>query len=68
MSLQDFKDNLRITTFGPESTQDLDEVKCINCHLPAIPRCHSEAGMRELSISGICEVCFDKLFDFNEED
>lgn len=33
---------------------------CISCHEPAIPKCYSEAGRREYSISGLCEKCFDE--------
>lgn len=35
---------------------------CIECHQPALPRCYSEAGRREYSISGLCERCFDSTF------
>ncbi len=34
---------------------------CIKCKQPGIPNCYSEAGRRELQISGLCEKCFDKI-------
>ena len=35
---------------------------CISCREPALPKCYSEAGRREYSISGMCEKCFDEMF------
>ena len=34
---------------------------CINCGEEALPKCYSEAGIREYSISGLCELCFDRI-------
>ena len=28
--------------------------------------CHTEAGLREVEISGLCEDCFNKLFEEDE--
>jgi hypothetical protein len=39
---------------------------CVDCGLPALPRCYSEAGRREFTISGLCEKCFDSAFDKDE--
>ena len=36
---------------------------CINCKKEALPRCYSDAGKKEYTISGLCEQCFDELFD-----
>jgi hypothetical protein len=41
---------------------------CIQCKLPAIPRCHSDAGKREFAISGLCEICFDGMFEDEEDE
>ena len=35
---------------------------CILCGEYAKEKCYSESGLRELEISGMCEVCFDDLF------
>jgi hypothetical protein len=40
---------------------------CVDCGLPAIPRCYSEAGRREFRISGLCEKCFDSAFSEEEK-
>jgi hypothetical protein len=39
---------------------------CIKCGEPALAKCHSEAGRREFFISGMCEPCFDALFEGEE--
>lgn len=49
---------------------------CINCHQPfkggakGEPgvNVYSQAGMREIAISGICERCFDFMFEEMDED
>jgi hypothetical protein len=38
-------------------------VKCIKCHQDAIKNAHSYEGIKEVTISGYCEKCFDELFD-----
>ena len=43
---------------GEAISQDL----CIDCKMPALPRCYSDAGRNEYRISGLCEQCFDKIF------
>jgi len=41
---------------------------CLNCGRPALEHCYSNAGRREVFISGICEECFDKMFKEEEEE
>jgi len=36
---------------------------CLQCKEPAEPKCHSLAGKREYQISGLCEECFDSIFE-----
>lgn len=52
------------------------EAKCIQCQQPFKAgkkgdpgvNVYSRDGMREIGISGLCEACFDFLFeDFDEE-
>lgn len=38
-------------------------VKCIRCHQDAIKNARSYEGIKEVTISGYCEKCFDELFD-----
>lgn len=62
MPLQKFKDELSMMATGMTKDQAHQQLICINCKLPAGPRCHTDAGRREYHISGMCEECFDKLF------
>ena len=39
---------------------------CVSCGEPALRKCYSEAGRREYSISGMCEKCFDAMFEVDE--
>lgn len=50
--------------------ENTNEVKtCWKCGRPAYEHCHSEAGKREVEISGLCEECFDKMdWDYHDED
>ena len=34
------------------------EVICIGCGQPALARCRTKAGKREVEISKLCEPCF----------
>lgn len=36
---------------------------CIQCGEPALPKCYSLDGRKEFFMSGMCEPCFDGLFD-----
>jgi len=55
-----------MTTYS-EQQQPEGETLCISCKEPALKNCYSEAGIREVHISGMCEKCFDALFE-DEED
>jgi hypothetical protein len=38
----------------------------IRCQEPAAEHNHTDAGRREYQISGICEECFDMMFEQDE--
>ena len=40
---------------------------CISCKQTALENCYSDAGRKEYKISGLCEKCFDSLFDEDEK-
>lgn len=61
--LKKLADDLSKAEFGQTSEQAVESGCCIECKLPALPRCYSEAGKREFRISGMCEICFDKMFE-----
>ena len=46
----------------------IEEGKCLQCKEEAIPKCYSEAGVKEYFITHICEECFDAIFAGNEQD
>ena len=65
--LQDFKDLVAKSIFGGDVLKDRERGLCVKCREPAIPKCYSPAGIAEYGISGLCELCFDKLFEEPEE-
>ena len=53
------KDNIAREVFG--KTVEETGQKCIKCGKNALHNCYSEAGRKEVKISGLCEVCFDNV-------
>lgn len=41
---------------------------CVRCKEEPFGNCNSEAGRREVRISGLCEKCFDEIMDSGEEE
>lgn len=68
-TLQQFKDDFARQLFGQTSTEAQDQGICIECKQPAVlgVNIFTPAGSREYKISGLCEVCFDKIFEESEE-
>lgn len=62
MELQAFKDALSVAATGQTAAQAQEKGLCIQCKEPALPKCYSDAGIREYHISGMCEKCFDNMF------
>jgi len=60
-SLQDYKDKLSKELYGVTVTEAHEKGVCLQCNLPALPRCYSAAGRKEYRIPGLCEYCFDAL-------
>lgn len=60
-NLQDFKNELAKELYGQTAAEAQAVGLCIQCKLPAIPRCYSPAGRKEFQISGLCETCFDEI-------
>lgn len=36
---------------------------CVSCKEQALPKCYSKEGHMEYTLSGLCELCFDRLVD-----
>ena len=62
-----FKNDLSKIVFGTSYNSSQASGLCISCKEPALPNCYSEAGRKEFFISGLCEKCFDAMFE-NQED
>jgi hypothetical protein len=60
-TLQDFKDQMAKDLYGWTKAEATAQGLCIQCHLPALENCYSEAGRKEYGISGLCERCFDGI-------
>ena len=56
------KDNLSEQIYGMKRSTGIEKGLCIHCKEPALPKCYSEAGRKEYKISGLCEKCFDSIF------
>ena len=50
----------------PFTRNENDNVICFQCGRIAKEHCYTEAGLREVEISGLCEECYDKLFEEDE--
>lgn len=50
----------------PLTRNENGDIICYQCGRVAKEHCHSEAGLKEVEISGMCEECWDKMF--NTED
>jgi len=59
-NLKELKSKTRDELF-PGAKQALLQQLCIQCKEPALPKCYSDAGRKEYRISGLCELCFDKI-------
>jgi len=63
MALQEVKDTIAKDLYGQTTEEAVATGLCIQCKQPAIQNCYSEEGKREYYISGLCEKCFDKIFE-----
>lgn len=67
-SIEHLKDSLEESCkIRPFTHNENGDVICYQCGRIAKEHCHTPAGLREVEISGLCEECYDKLFDEEEE-
>ena len=51
----------------PLTRNENGDVICYQCGRVAKEHCYTEAGLREVEISGLCEECWDKMFEEDED-
>lgn len=62
-TLNELKNTLAKELYGISREDALERRICIDCKQPALSRCTSTLGRKEYRISGLCEVCYDKMFE-----
>ena len=62
MSIDNMFDTFARGVFYSTRQEAQEKGICIECKEPALPKCHSVAGLREYRISSLCEECFDDIF------
>ena len=77
MTLREIEDNLAKALYGMTKTEAISRRVCVQCKQPIERRepyeqkpgsIYSYEGAREYNISGLCEYCWDKIFEEDEED
>lgn len=59
--LQEFKDGMATDLYNMTVKEAVEKGICIDCKKPST--FSSEAGRKEYPISGLCEPCWDKIFE-----
>jgi len=57
--MQDFKDMMSKSLYGISASEAMAKGICVHCKEEALPKCYSEAGIKEYHITGLCEECWD---------
>ena len=52
----------------PLTRNENGDIICYQCGRVAKDHCHTEAGLREVEISGLYEECFNEIFEEDEEE
>ena len=61
--LDKLKDELAKDIFSISKSEAISKGICVDCKQPAVKNCYSQAGLKEYRITGLCEKCFDKIFE-----
>lgn len=61
VNMDDLKDRVAKESCGITKQDAIRQGICIHCKQEAGPKISSSQGRMEYNISGMCEVCFDKL-------
>jgi hypothetical protein len=60
-------DNLSEMAYGRSASDSIKADICVACGKPAV-EFSDELSRREFSISGLCQECQDRIFNYDEED
>jgi hypothetical protein len=66
--LEDLREALGQAAWGRSPREARALGLCPSCGEEALPKCYSPEGRREVEITGLCEPCWDKLFEEAEEE
>jgi hypothetical protein len=61
--LEELKENMAKDIYGMTRNDAWEKGVCLDCGELADPKCYSVEGKAEYRISGLCEICFDKMFE-----
>jgi len=59
--MQKIVDDMTKDLYNISNTKAIEQGLCVNCKEPALAKCYSPAGKKEFYISGLCELCFDRI-------
>lgn len=67
MKIKSYKTNLDVfndslAEAAGLKTKNREKGLCVECSRNALEHCSTDAGRREVAITGMCEECFDGLF------
>lgn len=63
--MNQMKDNLSKEIYGIPRSEAIEKGICLQCKEPALAKCYSPEGRKDFFITGMCEKCYDELFDPN---
>jgi hypothetical protein len=66
--LQALANSMAFECYGMKLDEALAHGICLDCKEPATPNCYSADGVAEYNISGLCELCFDRLTQAEDEE
>jgi len=68
MDLKELREEMAKDLYAFSLSKAWERGICIECRQNALSNCYSEDGRREYKISGLCELCFDRMHVGKEEE
>ena len=60
-------DGMTNIIYGRSASESIGNDVCVSCNEPAV-EFTDELSRREFAISGLCQKCQDKIFNYDEEE